>query len=188
MEQDGTKYGNSSPSVSEFTQGEGKKFALFLSPFSLLPPLTMLWSWWQLYSPGPTGLQWALPVFPIKIREKSWEHYPNSPRIWTDTCETNRIQDIFWNWDRHPICQEAPRFLHTQLGQFQPISPVISWSIWWMTGIFTYLINIHTACFPMDSSSAVGALKILVFVASSPPVSQEHFKLQCASPSIHSPY
>lgn len=70
---------------SAITQGERKKYALFLSPLSLLPPLTMLSKMTPLYLLGPRGPQLLLTVFPVKIRDMSWEYYPNFPRIGIDT-------------------------------------------------------------------------------------------------------
>lgn len=76
-----------------------KEMCSFLKLPSLLLSLTMLSKRTPLYSPDPTGFQWLLILPPVEIRYTYWEHYLNSPRIWTDTSWNNMRN--FWSWDGH---------------------------------------------------------------------------------------
>lgn len=83
VEQDGREHGKSLPSISKLLME--KEMCSFFKLLSLLSSLTMLSKRTPLYSPDPTGFQWSLILLPVEIRYTYWEHYLNSPRIWTDT-------------------------------------------------------------------------------------------------------
>lgn len=135
-EQGGRERVDPSPSINKPLK-EREINVLLPEAFPHFLPLAMLSKMIPLSSPGPTGFQWWLPVFPVEIRNKCWKQYPNSPETEVTHYETLWRQGISWNWAGHPKSshfsgsQKSPAAL---LNHFIPYILLRSGSSWCVTG------------------------------------------------------